>query len=121
MQRLKNSAQLINMEIPYSVEELRDATNELLGANGLAECYIRPIAFYGFGQLGVSARDNPVETVIMSWPWGTYLGDEAMRRHPHEDLELAAHPCERRPACLEGHRRLPELDARSHRGAPRGL
>jgi branched-chain amino acid aminotransferase len=79
MQRLHNSARLLYMEIPYSVEELRAATNELLAANGLPECYIRPIAFYGFGQLGVAARGNPVETVIMSWPWGTYLGDEALR------------------------------------------
>jgi branched-chain amino acid aminotransferase len=79
MQRLHNSARLINMEIPYSVDDLRAATNDLLGANGLAECYIRPIAFYGYGQLGVSARNNPVETVIMSWPWGTYLGEEALR------------------------------------------
>jgi branched-chain amino acid aminotransferase len=79
MRRLHNSARLINMELPYSVEELRSATNELLGANGLRECYIRPICFYGFGQLGVAARDNPVETVIMAWPWGTYLGDEALR------------------------------------------
>jgi branched-chain amino acid aminotransferase len=78
IQRLRDSAKLINMEIPYSVEDLRSATNDLLGANGLAECYIRPIAFYGYGQLGVSARDNPVETVIMSWPWGTYLGEDAV-------------------------------------------
>jgi branched-chain amino acid aminotransferase len=79
MQRLHNSARLLHMSIPYSVEELRTATNELVGANGLPECYIRPIAFYGYGQLGVAARSNPVETVIMSWPWGTYLGDEAMK------------------------------------------
>ena len=79
LQRLKDSGRLINMEIPYSVEELRAATNDLLGANGLNECYIRPIAFSGFGQLGVSARNNPVETVIMSWPWGTYLGEDALR------------------------------------------
>jgi branched-chain amino acid aminotransferase len=78
MQRLHNSARLINMELPFSVDDLRGACHELLGANGLAECYIRPIAFYGYGQLGVSARDNPVETVIMSWPWGTYLGEEAL-------------------------------------------
>jgi branched-chain amino acid aminotransferase len=79
MDRLHRSARLINMEIPYSVDDLKTATNDLLGANGLAESYIRPIAFYGFGQLGVSARGNPVETVIMSWPWGTYLGEEALR------------------------------------------
>ena len=92
MQRLHNSARLINMELPFSVEELRAATNDLLGANGLAECYIRPIAFYGFGQLGVSARGNPVETVIMAWPWGTYLGEEALRSASARDLDLAARP-----------------------------
>lgn len=79
MVRLHNSARLINMELPFAVDELRAATGDLLNACGLRECYIRPIAFYGFGQLGVSARGNPVETVIMAWPWGTYLGEEAMR------------------------------------------
>jgi len=79
MQRLHDSAELIHMEIPYSVDDLRAATHDLLGVNGIRECYIRPIAFYGFGELGVSARGNPVDTVIMSWPWGTYLGEEALR------------------------------------------
>jgi branched-chain amino acid aminotransferase len=78
MERLHTSARLIDMALPYSVEDLRAATNDLLEANGLAESYIRPIAFYGYGQLGVSARDNPIDTVIMSWPWGTYLGEEAL-------------------------------------------
>ncbi len=79
MQRLHNSAKLIHLEIPYSVEELRQATHDLLAANGLPSCYIRPIAFSGYGRLGVSAKGNPVETVIMAWPWGTYLGDEALK------------------------------------------
>jgi branched-chain amino acid aminotransferase len=79
MQRLHNSARLLHMQIPYSVDELVESTNELLGANGLPEAYIRPISFYGFGELGVAARDNPVETVVMSWPWGAYLGEEALR------------------------------------------
>ena len=79
LQRLHNSARLLHMQIPYTVEELRDACHELIGANGLPECYLRPIAFYGYGQLGVAARDNPVETVIISWPWGAYLGDEGMK------------------------------------------
>jgi branched-chain amino acid aminotransferase len=79
MQRLHNSARLLHMQIPFSVDDLREATNELLAANGLPECYIRPIAFYGYGQLGVAARSNPVETVIMSWPWGSYLGEEGLR------------------------------------------
>src|SRR5271170_1545663 len=69
MQRLHNSARLIGMELPYSVDELRAACNDLLVANKLRECYIRPIAFYGCGELGVSARGNPVETVFMAWPW----------------------------------------------------
>jgi branched-chain amino acid aminotransferase len=79
MQRLHNSARLLHMQIPFSVDELRSACHELVGVNGLPECYLRPIAFYGYGQLGVAARDNPVETVIMSWPWGSYLGDEGLR------------------------------------------
>ena len=78
MQRLHNSARLLHMQIPYSVDELKEATNELRGANGLDECYIRPIAFYGYGQLGVAARGNPIETVLMSWPWGSYLGDDGL-------------------------------------------
>jgi branched-chain amino acid aminotransferase len=79
MQRLHNSARLLHMEIPYSVDDLRAATHDLIGANGLPEVYIRPIAFYGYGQLGVAARSNPVEVVVMSWPWGSYLGEEALR------------------------------------------
>jgi len=79
MQRLHNSARLLYMELPYSVGELRAATNDLLDACSLRECYIRPIAFYGFGQLGVSARGNPVDVAIMAWPWGTYLGEEALK------------------------------------------
>jgi branched-chain amino acid aminotransferase len=79
MQRLHNSARLLYMQIPYTAEELRDATQQLVDANGLPECYIRPIAFYGYGQLGVAARENPVETVIMSWPWGSYLGEDGLR------------------------------------------
>jgi len=77
--RLHRSAKLLYMEIPYSVEELRAATMELIGANGLPSCYLRPIAFYGFGQLGVASRDNPVEIAIMAWPWGAYLGEDGLR------------------------------------------
>jgi branched-chain amino acid aminotransferase len=79
MKRLHDSARLIYMDLPFSVAELTAGCNELLVRNGLSESYIRPIAFYGFGQLGVSARGNPVEVAIMSWPWGTYLGEEALQ------------------------------------------
>jgi branched-chain amino acid aminotransferase len=80
LKRLHNSARLLYMEIPYSKEELREVCQELISINGLPECYLRPIAFYGYGQLGVAARDNPVETVIMSWPWGAYLGEEGLKK-----------------------------------------
>src|SRR3990172_9812952 len=76
MQRLHDSARLLYMEIPYTVEELREATHDLVRTNGLPACYIRPIAFFGYGSLGVHTRGNPVDTVIMSWPWAPYLGEE---------------------------------------------
>ena len=77
--RLHNSARLLYMDIPYTVEELKAASMDVIAANGLPECYLRPIAFYGYGELGVSTAGNPVVTVIMSWPWGAYLGDEGMK------------------------------------------
>jgi len=79
LERLQRSAKLLYMELPYSVEELRAATWEVIGANGLPSCYLRPIAFYGYGELGVSAQGNPVDVAIMAWPWGAYLGDDGLR------------------------------------------
>jgi branched-chain amino acid aminotransferase len=79
LKRFDDSARLLHMELPFTVEELRAACFDLVGVNGLSECYLRPIAFYGFGELGVSAQGNPVEVAIMSWPWGHLLGDEAAR------------------------------------------
>jgi branched-chain amino acid aminotransferase len=80
LERLRNSAQLLNMPLPYTVDELRRASMELIAANGVAECYLRPIAFFGYGELGVSARGNPIDVVIMSWPWGAYLGSEGLEK-----------------------------------------
>jgi branched-chain amino acid aminotransferase len=79
LKRLDNSAKLLNMELPFSIEELRSACHELIAANGLPECYLRPIAFFGYGELGVSAMGNPVDVVIMSWPWGAYLGEDGLK------------------------------------------
>src|SRR3954453_22753291 len=79
MERLHNSAKLLYLELPYSVDELRAATWDLIGANGIPECYLRPIAYSGYGQLGVACRDNPIEVAVMAWPLGSYLGDEALR------------------------------------------
>jgi branched-chain amino acid aminotransferase len=80
LQRLHNSARLLNMDLGYSLQELRSACMGLIGANGVAECYLRPIAFFGYGELGVSATGNPVDVAIMSWPWGTYLGTDGMEK-----------------------------------------
>jgi branched-chain amino acid aminotransferase len=79
LQRLHNSARLLHMELPYSIEELRTVCHILIAANGLPECYLRPIAFFGYGELGVSAVGNPVDVVIMSWPWGAYLGEDGLK------------------------------------------
>ncbi|HET9324358.1 MAG TPA: branched-chain amino acid transaminase [Gaiellaceae bacterium] len=79
IKRLDASAKLLYMDLGYSVEQLRDACLELIGVNGLPECYLRPFAFYGYGELGVSTAGNPVEVVIMSWPWGAYLGEDGMK------------------------------------------
>jgi branched-chain amino acid aminotransferase len=78
--RLENSAKVLYMDLPYSVDELRASTHELIAANGIASCYIRPIAFYGYGELGVAATGNPIDVVIMSYPWGAYLGEEGQLR-----------------------------------------
>jgi branched-chain amino acid aminotransferase len=80
LQRLHQSAELLHMELPYSVEELRLASHELIGVNGLTECYLRPLAYYGYGELGVHPGTNPVDVVLMTWPWGTYLGEDALTK-----------------------------------------
>jgi branched-chain amino acid aminotransferase len=79
LERLENSAKVLYIDLPYTVAELRGATHELLAANGLASCYIRPMAFYGYGELAVGALGNPIDVVIMSFPWGAYLGEEGQR------------------------------------------
>jgi branched-chain amino acid aminotransferase len=77
--RLINSAKLLYMDLPYTRDELKAACWDVVGANGLPACYLRPIAFFGYGELGVSSRGNPTDVAIMSWPWGTYLGEEGLR------------------------------------------
>jgi branched-chain amino acid aminotransferase len=79
LRRLHASARLYYMDLPYSVEELRTATHELIAANGLQECYIRPVAFRGYGQMGINPLDCEVSVSIAVWPWGAYLGEAAKR------------------------------------------
>ena len=76
LQRLHRSAELYYMPLPYDVEALRAATHELIGRNGLRSCYIRPIAFRGYGQMGLNPLEAPVDVSIAVWEWGAYLGEE---------------------------------------------
>lgn len=80
LRRLESSARLLYMELPYSLEELRAACHETVSVNGLEACYLRPIAIYGYGELGVHTGANPVDVAIMCWPWGAYLGEGSQSR-----------------------------------------
>ncbi len=79
MQRMHRSAKLYHMQIPYSVDELMQAVREVIKANRLEECYIRPIAFRGYGEMGLNPAGAPVEVAIAVWSWGAYLGEEGQR------------------------------------------
>jgi len=79
LERLEKSAELYYLELPYSADELRDATHELIRRNGLRSCYIRPIAYRGYGEMGLYARSAPIDVMIAVWPWGAYLGEEGKR------------------------------------------
>jgi len=78
VERLFQSAKPYEMEIDYTPEELTDATLELIRRQNLRSCYIRPIAFYGYNSLGVGPKDCPTQIAIAVWPWGAYLGEEAL-------------------------------------------
>jgi branched-chain amino acid aminotransferase len=78
LKRLVRSAKLYYMPVPYSVEELYDATFEVLESNKLDAGYIRPLVFRGYGEMGLNPMDAPVQAVIAAWPWGTYLGEEGV-------------------------------------------
>jgi branched-chain amino acid aminotransferase len=79
LERLRRSAQLYYIDLPYSIEKLREVTHELIRLNGLRSCYIRPIAFRGYGEMGLFPLNAPVDVAIAVWSWGLYLGDEAQR------------------------------------------
>ncbi|WP_435062987.1 branched-chain amino acid transaminase [Halobaculum sp. EA56] len=78
LDRFYQSAKPYDMEIPYSREELTEATMEVIRRNDLESAYVRPIAYYGYHQLGVSPGDCPTEVAVAAWPWGAYLGEEAL-------------------------------------------
>jgi branched-chain amino acid aminotransferase len=101
MQRLHDSARIMMMDLPYSVEELVEATKDVVRASGLPSCYIRPIAYFGYGEMGLNTLPCSVDVSIACWPWGAYLGDDAVTkgvrmkisswtRHDHNTMPPAA-------------------------------
>ena len=78
MERLHRSAKIAMMDLPYSVDELCQATVDIIKKNKLKSCYIRPLVYYGYGQMGVDPTGAPVDVIIAVWPWDAYLGAEAL-------------------------------------------
>ena len=101
IKRLYNSAHILGMEMPYSVEEIVQATKDTVLSTGLPSCYVRPIAYYGYGEMGLNTLPCKVDIAIACWPWGAYLGDDAVEkgvrmkisswtRHDHNTMPPAA-------------------------------
>ena len=80
IERLFRSAAILMMDIPYTVEEIVEATKETVRSSGLPGCYIRPIAYYGYGEMGLNTLPCSVDVAIACWPWGAYLGYEAVSK-----------------------------------------
>ena len=78
--RMHNSAKIVGMEIPYSVDELVEACKATVASTGLPGCYVRPIAYYGYGEMGLNTMPCSVDVAIACWPWGAYLGDDAVTK-----------------------------------------
>ncbi len=101
VQRLHNSAKILMMPMPYSVEELVQACKDTVRSTGLPSCYVRPIAYYGYGEMGLNTLPCRTDVAIACWPWGAYLGDDAVTkgvrmkisswtRHDHNTMPPAA-------------------------------
>lgn len=79
LERMERSGKIFMMEIPYSVDELVGVTRDLIRMNKLRSCYVRPIAFRGYGEVGVNPENNPIDVTIAVWRWGAYLGEKALK------------------------------------------
>jgi branched-chain amino acid aminotransferase len=101
IERLHRSAKIMQMEMPYSVDEIVDATKSVVRISGLPSCYIRPIAYYGYGEMGLNTMPCKVDVAVACWPWGLYLGEDALtkgvrmkisswRRHDHNIMPPAS-------------------------------
>ena len=78
IKRLFNSAKIFMMDIPFSLDDIVEATKTTVRVNGLNECYIRPLVYLGYGEMGLNPLPAPVNVSIAVWPWGSYLGDEGV-------------------------------------------
>jgi len=78
--RLFNSAKIFQMTLPFSFETVLEAQKEVVRANKLESCYLRPLAWIGSEKLGVSARGNTIHMSVSAWPWGAYLGEEGLAK-----------------------------------------
>jgi branched-chain amino acid aminotransferase len=101
IERLFNSAKILGMTIPYTVDEIIAATKATVASTGLPACYVRPLAYYGYGEMGLNTQPCRVDVAIACWPWGAYLGDDAVTkgvrmkisswtRHDHNTMPPAA-------------------------------
>lgn len=79
-ERLFNSAKILRMKIPFTVEQVMDAQREVVRANALKSCYLRPLVWIGDQKLGVSPKGNTIHLMVAAWAWGAYLGEEGLRR-----------------------------------------
>jgi len=79
-ERLFNSAKIYRMNIPFTPEQINEAILGLVSVNQLEECYVRPIVYRGYGTLGVDPREAPIKVSIAVWPWGKYLGKDAITK-----------------------------------------
>jgi branched-chain amino acid aminotransferase len=80
IERLFRSAQIMGMEIPYTVDEVIAGAKATVASTGLPGCYVRPIAYYGYGEMGLNTLPCSVDVAIACWPWGAYLGDDAVEK-----------------------------------------
>jgi len=80
LKRLQGSARAVDIDLPYDFDTLRQASLDVVEANGMATCYLRHIAWIGEGIMGLHPQDNPIEFAIITWPWGAYLGKEGLEK-----------------------------------------
>lgn len=79
IRRFFDSGRILGFPVPYGPEQIKGAILDVINSNALKECYIRPLAFVGSGEMGLYAPDNPIQVIIAAWPWGAYLGDDGIK------------------------------------------